>query len=105
MGVVAGRAAILEDEGLEEGAQRDEDDDEERQHHADLVKMGIAGQAEQRVQDELHGAGEDHADDQEQDRDLEQMEDKRDRRSEEHTSELQSLKRISYAAFCLKKKN
>src|SRR3546814_5372283 len=25
-------------------------------------------------------------------------------RSEEHTSELQSLKRISYAAFCLKKK-
>src|SRR3546814_6562553 len=26
------------------------------------------------------------------------------RRSEEHTSELQSLKRISYAVFCLKKK-
>src|SRR3546814_9966401 len=26
-----------------------------------------------------------------------------DRRSEEHTSELQSLMRISYAAFCLKK--
>src|SRR3546814_3140850 len=26
-------------------------------------------------------------------------------RSEEHTSELQSLKRISYAVFCLKKKN
>src|SRR3546814_1700711 len=26
-------------------------------------------------------------------------------RSEEHTSELQSLKRISYAGFCLKKKN
>src|SRR3546814_3509160 len=25
-------------------------------------------------------------------------------RSEEHTSELQSLKRISYAGFCLKKK-
>src|SRR3546814_5209566 len=36
--------------------------------------------------------------------------DRRDRlgvddRSEEHTSELQSLMRISYAAFCLKKKN
>src|SRR3546814_3887955 len=30
---------------------------------------------------------------------LEQM------RSEEHTSELQSLMRISYAVFCLKKKN
>src|SRR3546814_10103601 len=28
----------------------------------------------------------------------------RDQRSEEHTSELQSLMRISYAVFCLKKK-
>src|SRR3546814_7730728 len=30
---------------------------------------------------------------------------KASRRSEEHTSELQSLMRISYAVFCLKKKN
>src|SRR3546814_7340507 len=30
---------------------------------------------------------------------------RRRRRSEEHTSELQSLMRISYAVFCLKKKN
>src|SRR3546814_3940509 len=30
--------------------------------------------------------------------------DQRARRSEEHTSELQSLMRISYAVFCLKKK-
>src|SRR3546814_2557970 len=29
----------------------------------------------------------------------------RTHRSEEHTSELQSLMRISYAVFCLKKKN
>src|SRR3546814_4550538 len=29
---------------------------------------------------------------------------KEDGRSEEHTSELQSLMRISYAVFCLKKK-
>src|SRR3546814_7883793 len=29
----------------------------------------------------------------------------RAQRSEEHTSELQSLMRISYAVFCLKKKN
>src|SRR3546814_8201316 len=28
-----------------------------------------------------------------------------DQRSEEHTSELQSLMRISYAVFCLKNKN
>src|SRR3546814_10762625 len=31
--------------------------------------------------------------------------DRADTRSEEHTSELQSLMRISYAVFCLKKKN
>src|SRR3546814_4208643 len=31
--------------------------------------------------------------------------DPRQARSEEHTSELQSLMRISYAVFCLKKKN
>src|SRR3546814_3039746 len=31
--------------------------------------------------------------------------DRRIARSEEHTSELQSLMRISYAVFCLKKKN
>src|SRR3546814_1182120 len=31
-------------------------------------------------------------------------EDMRQGRSEEHTSELQSLMRISYAVFCLKKK-
>src|SRR3546814_2046720 len=30
--------------------------------------------------------------------------DREDPRSEEHTSELQSLMRISYAVFCLKKK-
>src|SRR3546814_6176874 len=36
---------------------------------------------------------------------LEEMEKKwREQRSEEHTSELQSLMRISYAVFCLKKK-
>src|SRR3546814_2395144 len=32
------------------------------------------------------------------------LSDARRRRSEEHTSELQSLMRISYAVFCLKKK-
>src|SRR3546814_8629316 len=37
---------------------------------------------------------------------LEGVEDERlDVRSEEHTSELQSLMRSSYAVFCLKKKN
>src|SRR3546814_5755658 len=35
---------------------------------------------------------------------LADREQRRHRRSEEHTSELQSLMRISYAVFCLKKK-
>src|SRR3546814_5788914 len=35
---------------------------------------------------------------------FEEFEDDLDDRSEEHTSELQSLMRISYAVFCLKKK-
>src|SRR3546814_4927247 len=40
-----------------------------------------------------------------EDRHLRGARDRRDRlRSEEHTSELQSLMRISYAVFCLKKK-
>src|SRR3546814_7544041 len=34
-----------------------------------------------------------------------EMGEPRDHRSEEHTSELQSLMRLSYAVFCLKKKN
>src|SRR3546814_8878318 len=36
---------------------------------------------------------------------LVKVEDPQAKRSEEHTSELQSLMRISYAVFCLKKKN
>src|SRR3546814_7644247 len=38
-------------------------------------------------------------------RQLHQVRDLPAARSEEHTSELQSLMRISYAVFCLKKKN
>src|SRR3546814_10222153 len=36
---------------------------------------------------------------------IEPLDDRTNLRSEEHTSELQSLMRISYAVFCLKKKN
>src|SRR3546814_1750070 len=35
---------------------------------------------------------------------VKQMQEQMAKRSEEHTSELQSLMRISYAVFCLKKK-
>src|SRR3546814_5894683 len=39
------------------------------------------------------------------DRDQRSVDVEKQRRSEEHTSELQSLMRISYAVLCLKKKN
>src|SRR3546814_2081852 len=61
------------------------------------VKPGITGWAQ------VHGwRGETHTEDQllhRLEHDLYYVE-----RSEEHTSELQSLMRISYAVFCLKKK-
>src|SRR3546814_10571784 len=66
-----------------------QDDDQARQHHHDLVDVGIAGQAEQLAEDQRHAEAQHQAGDE---------------RSEEHTSELQSLMRISYAVFCLKKK-
>src|SRR3546814_5447257 len=47
-----------------------------------------------------------HLDGEEQDRPASPLKPSiRSSRSEEHTSELQSLMRISYAVFCLKKKN
>src|SRR3546814_8592816 len=49
-----------------------------------------AFRAARRRQDRAQGAAQGH--------------DRRGARSEEHTSELQSLMRISYAVFCLKKK-
>src|SRR3546814_10427100 len=52
-----------------------------------------AGQASRRPPSELHPVGYPR-----------RPPDRRGRRSEEHTSELQSLMRISYAVFCLKKK-
>src|SRR3546814_4369754 len=39
------------------------------------------------------------------DRGCQEYEERDQQRSEEHTSELQSLMRISYAVFCLKQKN
>src|SRR3546814_3136933 len=62
-----------------------------------LVQFGLylGGIAVQRPPDRLRHLFPDHDADQDQHRN----------RSEEHTSELQSLMRISYAVFCLKKKN
>src|SRR3546814_5544644 len=57
------------------------DDDDPADHLSFAVELGDAAPE---VRDDLHSG---HV------------------RSEEHTSELQSLMRISYAVFCLKKKN
>src|SRR3546814_7049107 len=94
--VAAGRA---DGDGDEAEAEIDSDD------HADLVDLGRRGLQvargerlaqsvvgrEPQVQEELHH------------QQPERLHDV-DVRSEEHTSELQSLMRISYAVFCLKKK-
>src|SRR3546814_5573538 len=64
-----------------------------RSDRADGVRQGCRRQAPEQADGQSRDiAGGDHID--------------RGRlRSEEHTSELQSLMRISYAVFCLKKKN
>src|SRR3546814_10638230 len=94
----------------DEEAQRPDDDD--GPHHHPVAKDVLAGMDADQVRHDTEG-GQRHDIDfgmaEEPEQVLEQ-----DRaaaamfkllRSEEHTSELQSLMRISYADFCLKKKN
>src|SRR3546814_7470178 len=75
----------------EEGDQRDEREDD---HHPG--PGGEEGAVERRRRE--------HGDDSGVDGERDPGEQHRGR-SEEHTSELQSLMRISYAVFCLKQKN
>src|SRR3546814_3649397 len=60
------------------------------------LDLRIVGLVLDRLRPDIGRAGELHV--------LRQVDDDRAGRSEEHTSELQSLMRISYAVFCLKKK-
>src|SRR3546814_5656593 len=64
--------------------QRDVDGDARTDHLGDRRQAGLRGRDLDQHVGPVHARGE---------------------RSEEHTSELQSLMRISYAVFCLKKKN
>src|SRR3546814_2476250 len=57
--------------------------------HERCAKQGLARAAPQQVNNKPRGSQSDGG---------------KEPRSEEHTSELQSLMRISYAVFCLKKK-
>src|SRR3546814_3140482 len=66
------------------------------QHVARRARQATTGRARRQLE-----AGRRHDDDERGPRPTVRVE----VRSEEHTSELQSLMRISYAVFCLKKKN
>src|SRR3546814_1747819 len=78
--VVTHRDTVVDRDGVEFLGDSARRFDLARDHLAQVLQMDVAG-------DEL-GEAVDHRDD----------------RSEEHTSELQSLMRISYAVFCSKKK-
>src|SRR3546814_9909775 len=75
-----------------------------QERRAELVKVASKYAESARVAvRNVRRDGMDHLKKMEKDGDVSQ--DDRRLRSEEHTSELQSLMRISYAVFCLKKKN
>src|SRR3546814_4798581 len=82
--------------------------DERKGEHHQQPAAGLAQFPEQHVVDAGGGAaGSSRKDDRHYPVDGKRQHNGRadnDRRSEEHTSELQSLMRISYAVFCLKKK-
>src|SRR3546814_4242289 len=85
-------------------------DDERRDPQRAFGRAGVSGeQHEQRTKAEDHPERERALEvDREQMREIGEIDaaggEHREHRSEEHTSELQSLMRISYAVFCLKKK-
>src|SRR3546814_6330589 len=96
-------------EAAERGRVEDQRGDARHQHHIALAMMvdkAAEPDAEHRRQNQIdardhprreHRLGLDEGPEG-------QREPHREIRSEEHTSELQSLMRISYAVFCLKKK-
>src|SRR3546814_1570928 len=79
-----------EEHGMPEGEQ------------ADVADQEIEGAGEQREAKHLH---EEQRINRRRQQGEERQHGREGERSEEHTSELQSLMRISYAVFCLKKKN
>src|SRR3546814_8604910 len=87
---------------------RSEDDDVGQNHHADGDRVPAhfapGGAPEAVVDRELRQDGEQHDAQSSRARFDGHPQHENCIRSEEHTSELQSLMRISYAVFCLKKK-
>src|SRR3546814_1333144 len=84
------------------GAPKEEGGDQPQPRRAikDIAHAFLAMGRRQRVRQHAKQEGAEA----EPDQILPEQHDRRRDRSEEHTSELQSLMRISYAVFCLKKK-
>src|SRR3546814_8571654 len=109
------RQAAQRDTGIGETEQRhDAERDRYIQRMLQPVQRGKRRIRLPRCLDDRNGesrqdTGDRRMDPGQQDREPEQGKageiDRQRTRSEEHTSELQSLMRISYAVFCLKKKN
>src|SRR3546814_3928793 len=77
---------------------------QERPHLVGRVPAMTSGGAHRRDAAAAGPVGHRSLGDLEEERDLARAQQAAAHRSEEHTSELQSLMRISYAVFCLKKK-
>src|SRR3546814_8666169 len=88
------RSEAADQEAAEQAAQQHQG---KRQVHLVLEGPEVDGHV-------LQVRGREGDEDDQEDEGDDQVEVMHGRRSEEHTSELQSLMRISYAVFCLKKK-
>src|SRR3546814_4427710 len=86
--------ALRHEGGAAEKGERDQNEARERD------ELELEDRHEDLHREDEEGEDDDHPGD-EQDQYLHEV---REERSEEHTSELQSLMRISYAVFCWKKK-
>src|SRR3546814_10277625 len=75
--------------------EADEADRDHRVGHAEIAEDRLAREGRDDMADDAEAR---------QDHDVDLGMPEEPERSEEHTSELQSLMRISYAVFCLKKK-
>src|SRR3546814_8699136 len=73
---------LIEAEGVEIPEEKERGEGREDRYSGEVKMLWLSGDQAPGIDDQPHGGS----------------------RSEEHTSELQSLMRISYAVFCLKKK-
>src|SRR3546814_6237230 len=85
----------------QEGAEQPDPDGEHRKGH----QVELLERTDRVARRQVEDVDQSHRDERQRELQDEQIGDVAVGRSEEHTSELQSLMRISYAVFCLKKKH